>query len=87
MNVKSDSYTLTYLSKCCPALPEAWAPANAGAHAEPLYTLFRLYVFCPRFLWNGYETRLKGNICVNGLKTRRIVVLQLLLLYVPSVNA
>ena len=24
-------------SKCCPALPEAWAPANAGAHAEPLY--------------------------------------------------
>ena len=26
-------------SKCCPALPEAWAPANAGAHAEPLYNL------------------------------------------------
>ena len=25
------------MSKCCPALPEAWAPSNAGAHAEPLY--------------------------------------------------
>ena len=24
-------------SECRPALPEAWAPANAGAHAEPLY--------------------------------------------------
>ena len=24
----------------CPASPEAWAPANAGAHAEPLYKLF-----------------------------------------------
>ena len=23
-------------SECRPALPEAWAPANAGAHAEPL---------------------------------------------------
>ena len=23
-------------SKCCPALPEAWAPANAGTHTEPL---------------------------------------------------
>ena len=25
-------------SKCCPALPEAWVPAYAGTHAEPLYT-------------------------------------------------
>ena len=37
MNAKSDSYTLIKLSKCCPALPETLAPANAGAHAEPLY--------------------------------------------------
>ena len=22
---------------CCPALPEAWVPDNAGTHAEPLY--------------------------------------------------
>ena len=28
---------LIKLSKYCPALPEAWAPAFAGAHAEPLY--------------------------------------------------
>ena len=26
-------------SKCCPALPEAWAPADAGAHAELLYNI------------------------------------------------
>ena len=25
------------MSKSCPALPEALAPANTGAHAEPLY--------------------------------------------------
>ena len=25
-------------SKCCPVLPEAWAQANAGAHAEPVYS-------------------------------------------------
>ena len=24
-------------SKCCPALPGAWMPANAGTHAEPVY--------------------------------------------------
>ena len=27
---------LFFSSKYCPALPEAWAPAFAGAHAEPL---------------------------------------------------
>ena len=26
-----------FSSECRPALPEAWAQANAGAHAEPLY--------------------------------------------------
>ena len=35
------------LSKCCPALPEAWAPANAGAHAEPLYSNYYLYLLRP----------------------------------------
>ena len=29
-------------SKCCPALPEAWVPANAGTHAEPLYWRWQL---------------------------------------------
>ena len=24
-------------SKCCPALPGAWVPANAGTRGEPLY--------------------------------------------------
>ena len=28
-------------SKCCPAQPGAWAPENAGTHAELLYT----YIF------------------------------------------
>ena len=27
-------------SKCCPALPGAWVPANAGTHAEPLYVRY-----------------------------------------------
>ena len=37
-NVESNSYNFFPFSssKCFPALPEAWAPANAGAHAEPL---------------------------------------------------
>ena len=26
-------------SKCCPALPDAWVPANAGTHAQPLQQL------------------------------------------------
>ena len=30
------------LSKCCPALPEAWAPANAGAHEELHYSRRRI---------------------------------------------
>ena len=32
-------------SKCCPALPEAWVPANAGTHAKPLYIYKKLFVF------------------------------------------
>ena len=43
------------LSKCCPALSEAWAPANAGAHAEPLYYIVnqacpQAYINMPPFL-------------------------------------
>ena len=29
-------------SKCCPALPGTWFPANDGTHAEPLVFLFIL---------------------------------------------
>ena len=30
-------------SKCCPALPGAWVPANAGTHGEPLYSKYTYY--------------------------------------------
>ena len=38
INVNSNSYNFFPFSssECRPALPDAWAPANAGAHAEPL---------------------------------------------------
>ena len=44
---QSNSYKFSPFSssECRPALPEAWAPANAGAHAEPLY----IYVIIPFF--------------------------------------
>ena len=36
---QSNSYNFSPFSssECRPALPEAWAPANTGAHAEPMY--------------------------------------------------
>ena len=36
------------LSKCCSALPEARAPANAGAHAEPLHMCTFHPIYYPR---------------------------------------
>ena len=35
-------------SKCCPALPGAWVPANAGTHAEPLGILYNRVRIYPR---------------------------------------
>ena len=35
-------------SECQPALPEAWAPKNAGARAEPLY-INKILLWCQEF--------------------------------------
>ena len=48
MIVCSDFFTLPSIelnnSKCCPVLPQAWVPANAGPHAEPLY-MYEIILF------------------------------------------
>ena len=37
-------------SKCRPAVPEAWAPANAGAHAESLFIYIYIYIYISIYL-------------------------------------
>ena len=62
-------------SKCCPALPEAWAPANAGAHAEPLYIYIYICLPYVPLIRSDWGTVLRRTIVIGSRGTTQTYIL------------